>query len=414
MLILGVALAVAAVPEGLPAVVTAVLALGVQRMAKRKAIVRHLAAVEALGSADVIASDKTGTLTKNEMTVRTIVTASGRIEFSGSGYEPVGEMTVHGGGLLQGPLQFEIQRALTVADRANNAVLQDRDGRWSVQGDPTEGALIVAARKAGLAGDVLDARYKRIDEIPFSSERKLMTTVHADAEQDSIRVFTKGAADVLLERCSHERVGQDILPLTEQRRAEILRVNEELAGHALRTLGVAARTLATVKSQERNAADDLEQHLVFLGIIGMIAPPREEAKQAVARARSAGIRPLMITGDHPITAAKIAMELGIATNDRAIIGSELQKLSDEALAQTVREVSVFARVNPEHSPKRTVTSVEAVDAEKHAKLKQLRNKKLRASLQVQRLWLNSSLRVNPLRPKPNHGKPESQYAPADA
>jgi len=349
VLILGVALAVAAVPEGLPAVVTAVLALGVQRMAKRKAIVRHLAAVETLGSADVIASDKTGTLTRNEMTVRTVVTASGRVDFAGAGYEPQGEMEVQGGGTLQGGLRIEIQRALTVADRANNAVLQDHDGRWTVQGDPTEGALIVAARKAGLADDALDARYERVDEVPFSSERKLMTTVHTDAEEnDHLRVFTKGAADVLLGHCSHERVGEEIQPLTEQRRAEILQVNEQLAGQALRTLGVAGRSLPVQALQERKIDDGIEQELVFLGIIGMIDPPREEAKQAVARARSAGIRPLMITGDHPITAMMIATELGIATNGRAITGIELHQLSDEALAQTVRDVSVYARVNPEH------------------------------------------------------------------
>src|SRR4051794_33403065 len=177
VLILGVALAVAAVPEGLPAVVTAVLALGVQRMAKRNAIVRHLAAVETLGSANVIASDKTGTLTKNEMTVRAVVTASGRVDFGGSGYAPNGEVQVNGGGSLGGALRFEVQRALTVADRANNAVLQEHDGRWSVQGDPTEGALVVAARKCGLEGARLDARFERVAEVPFSSERKLMTTV---------------------------------------------------------------------------------------------------------------------------------------------------------------------------------------------------------------------------------------------
>ena len=175
VLILGVALAVAAVPEGLPAVVTAVLALGVQRMAKRNAIVRHLAAVETLGSASVIASDKTGTLTKNEMTVRAVVTASGRVNLGGTGYVPEGDVRVEGGAPLGGALRVELQRALTVADRANNAVLQERDGRWTVQGDPTEGALVVAARKAGLADETLDARFERVGEVPFSSERKLMT-----------------------------------------------------------------------------------------------------------------------------------------------------------------------------------------------------------------------------------------------
>src|SRR5687767_1607091 len=181
VLILGVALAVAAVPEGLPAVVTAVLALGVQRMAKRNAIVRHLAAVETLGSASMIASDKTGTLTKNEMTVRAVVTTSGRVTLSGTGYAPEGEVRRDSGGELDGPLRVELTRALAAADRANNAVLNESDGRWTVQGDPTEGALIVAARKAGLEADALDLRFERVGEVPFSSERKLMTTIHTDA-----------------------------------------------------------------------------------------------------------------------------------------------------------------------------------------------------------------------------------------
>ena len=176
MLILGVALAVAAVPEGLPAVVTAVLAIGVQRMARRNAIVRHLAAVETLGSASVIASDKTGTLTKNEMTVRVVVTASGRVTFGGSGYAPDGEVGRDGGGPIDGALQVELERALCVADRANNAVVVARNGRWTVQGDPTEGALLVAARKAGLQAEALEARLPRVSEVPFSSERKLMST----------------------------------------------------------------------------------------------------------------------------------------------------------------------------------------------------------------------------------------------
>ena len=199
VLILGVALAVAAVPEGLPAVVTAVLAIGVQRMAKRSAIVRHLAAVETLGSANVIASDKTGTLTKNEMTVRVVVTASGRVRFGGTGYDPDGEVRRDDGGPIDGKLRQELMRALTAGDRANNAVLQERDGRWTVQGDPTEGALIVAARKAGLEAEALDARFDRVGEVPFSSERKLMSTIHTDAEQQQrLLVITKGAPDVLL------------------------------------------------------------------------------------------------------------------------------------------------------------------------------------------------------------------------
>jgi Ca2+-transporting ATPase len=236
-----------------------------------------------------------------------------------------------------------------VADRANNAVLQERDGRWTVQGDPTEGALIVAARKIGLTAATLEARFDRVGEVPFSSERKLMTTIHTDSErQERVFVFTKGAPDVLLARCSHERVGEEKRPLTVERREQILQVNENLATQALRTLGVAGRILPADAFQHEDADESFEQDLVFLGLIGMIDPPREEAKQAVARARSAGIRPIMITGDHPKTAAVIATELGITTDGRAVTGAELEKMSDEMLAQTVREISVYARVNPEH------------------------------------------------------------------
>ena len=348
VLILGVALAVAAVPEGLPAVVTAVLALGVQRMAKRKAIVRHLAAVETLGSANIIATDKTGTLTKNEMTVRVLVTASGRVTMTGAGYAPDGEMRRDDGRVIEGALQFELLRTLTAADRANNAALQKRNGRWAVQGDPTEGALIVAARKAGLYAEALDARFARIAEVPFSSERKLMSTVHSDAEsQGRLLVLTKGAPDILLARCSCELVGEEAKPLTERRRAEILKSNDSLAGEALRTLGVAFRHQP--KAAPGEAFNDSAEHdLVFLGLIGMIDPPRNEARDAVARAKGAGIRPIMITGDHPGTAAVIAAELGIAGNGHAVSGSQLEAMSDEALDRIVREVSVYARVNPAH------------------------------------------------------------------
>jgi Ca2+-transporting ATPase len=345
VLILGVALAVAAVPEGLPAVVTAVLALGVQRMAKRNAIVRHLAAVETLGSANVIASDKTGTLTKNEMTVRTVVTASGRVNLGGTGYVPEGEVSQGGGRTIDGALRTELQRALAVGDRANNAVLQERDGRWTVQGDPTEGALLVAARKAGLTDEALDARFERVGEVPFSSERKLMTTIHTDAQsQERVLVFTKGAPDVLLARCSGELVGEGTRPLTDARRAEILKINEGLAREALRTLGVAVRSLPADAFEADEVDERIEQDLVFAGLIGMIDPPRAEAREAVARAKTAGIRPIMITGDHPV----IAAELGIAADARAVTGAEIEKMPDAMRGRTVRDVSVYARVNPEH------------------------------------------------------------------
>ncbi|MDK9706477.1 MAG: cation-translocating P-type ATPase [Desulforhopalus sp.] len=349
VLILGVALAVAAVPEGLPAVVTAVLSIGVQRLAKRNSIIRHLAAVETLGSADIIASDKTGTLTKNEMTVRMIATASGRISFGGTGYRPEGEVLGEDGQPLDARLRFELLRALAVADRANNAALQEHDGQWTVQGDPTEGALCVAARKAGLLTADLDHRVQRIGEVPFSSNRKLMSTIHIDtAEDEDVLVFTKGAPDILLARCSRELAGETPRPLTTERRAEILRVNEDLAGDALRTLGVAMRSLPRAALTGKEVDEGLENDLIFLGLIGMIDPPRDEAKDAVARARTAGIRSLMITGDHPKTAAVIAGELGIAADGRAVTGAELDEMSDEILLRTLQEVSVYARVNPEH------------------------------------------------------------------
>jgi P-type Ca2+ transporter type 2C len=348
VLIFGVALAVAAVPEGLPAIVTTTLAIGVRRMAGRNAIVRKLPAVETLGSATVICTDKTGTLTKNEMTVRTIVTASGWVDVTGTGYTPEGELQ-HGGRLLQEPApRTEVERTLIAADLANNATLTHNDGRWSVQGDPTEGALIVAARKVGLAQEALDARFERVGEVPFSSERKLMSTVHKDAEKpERIAAFAKGAPDVLLPRCSHEIVCDEARTLTDERREEIRTTNETLAGQALRTLGVAFRSLPP-ETLDAEVDDAIETDLVFLGLVGMIDPPREEVKDAVDLAKDAGIRPIMITGDHPKTAAAIAEELDISAEARAITGAELEKLDDETLERTARECSVYARVNPEH------------------------------------------------------------------
>ncbi|WP_149537012.1 cation-translocating P-type ATPase [Siccirubricoccus phaeus] len=344
VLILGVALAVAAVPEGLPAVVTAVLSIGVQRMARRRAIIRRLAAVETLGSADVIASDKTGTLTRNEMTVRRIVTASGTVHLEGTGYAPEGEVRRAAGGPAEGALLAELRRCLTAAECASNARLRPREGGWAVQGDPTEGALLVAARKLGLEEAALATCFPRLAELPFSSERKLMSTLHGEAGQRVI--FAKGAPDVLLGRCVAELAGEAERPLTPERRAAILAANEALAGEALRTLGIACRPMPAAGAAALDA--DSERDLVFLGLVGMIDPPRPEAKAAVARAKGAGIRPVMITGDHPATAAAIAAELGIAEGGRALTGAELARLPDAALDAAVQEVSIFARVDPEH------------------------------------------------------------------
>jgi Ca2+-transporting ATPase len=349
VLILGVALAVAAVPEGLPAVVTAVLSIGVQRMAGRKAIVRHLSAVETLGSASVIASDKTGTLTRNEMTVREVVTASGRVILGGTGYVPAGEITQAGGGAVTGRLRVELDWALGVGDRANNASLLQRDGRWTVQGDPTEAALIVAARKAGVDAETVTRRFVRVGEVPFSSERKLMSTLHIDEDTTGrVLLFTKGAPDVLLARCTRELVAEAERPLTEVRRREILEANDTLAGRALRTLAVAYRAALDGSLTPERLGSDAERDLVFAGLIGMIDPPRDEARDAVARAKNAGIRPVMITGDHPTTAAVIAEELGIVSVRRVVTGAELEAMSALSLDAIVDEVSVYARVNPEH------------------------------------------------------------------
>ncbi len=348
--ILGVALAVAGVPEGLPAVVTATLSLGVQRLAKRNAIVRHLAAVETLGSATVIASDKTGTLTKNEMTVRRIATVSGITEISGSGYDPSGELRGEGGGEVTGALRSELMRVLGSAQRANNASVREHNGVWVIHGDPTEAALLVAAHKAAIPDIATAARFTRVAEVPFSSQRKLMSTVHRDTESPEIFLASiKGAPGVVLALCSHELVGDEARALTPERRAAILKTNTALASASLRTLAVASRSFPRSAVETGQELDErIEKDLLFLGLVGMMDPPRPEAKDAVARAQRAGIRPLMITGDHAATASAISLELGISSDGRVVSGAELQKMTDEALDRAVKDVSVYARVNPEH------------------------------------------------------------------
>lgn len=347
--ILAVALAVAAVPEGLPTIVTAVLSIGVQRMARRHAIVRRLAAVETLGSATIIASDKTGTLTRNEMTVRRLVLAGGEVAVGGSGYGPDGDLGLAEGGTLRTALREDACRLLAAASRASNATLSKRDGQWQVQGDPTEGALLAAAGKAGLSAAVLAGRFRRLAELPFTSSRKLMTVVDAEADGAAPAVtFTKGAPEIVLACCTREWTDGAARPLTEARRAAILAANAALAGHALRSLGIACRPLPQGFPPGQAVDASIERELTFLGLVGMIDPPREEARAAVALARQAGIRPVMITGDHPLTATRIAAELGIAGSGRVLTGAELQAMSDTALDQAVPGVSVFARVSPEH------------------------------------------------------------------
>ncbi|HET9754587.1 MAG TPA: HAD-IC family P-type ATPase, partial [Myxococcales bacterium] len=349
VLLLAVSLAVAAVPEGLTAVTTIVLSVGTQRMARRNVIVRRLSSVETLGSTTTICSDKTGTLTRNEMTVRRVVTASGAVDLTGTGYEPSGSVEQDGEGLRDAALRDEIEKTLAAADLANNAALLEKDGRWIVQGDPTEGALVVAARKLGAGPRALRRRFSRVGEVPFSSERKLMSTAHTDAEDEGrLMVFVKGAPDVLLLRCTGERLGSGTRSMTPARREQILRAIDELGARALRTIGVAYRVLPR-DAVGRELGGEVEQALVFLGVVGMIDPPRPEAQESVAQARRAGVRPVMITGDHPVTAAAIAVELGIAERGaRPISGAALEKMGDEELRDAVRATSVYARVAPEH------------------------------------------------------------------
>jgi len=363
VLLLGVSLAVAAVPEGLPAILSVVLAMGVRRMARHHAIVKKLASVETLGSASVIASDKTGTLTRGEMTVQRVMTASGRIDITGVGYAPTGRAERAGAEVPAGPmpegLRDELQAVLKGGSLAGNAQLQQDDaGAWVIQGDPTEAAFLVAQRK--LAGDNAAApeseqRYERIGEIPFTSLRKMMSVLVVDrADNDAHVLFTKGAPDVLLARCTRARRGDAMVALDAALHTQVLADVAAMADDALRTLAVARRTLAPDAQVPSNAEDvagaaALEQELEYLGTVGIIDPPRKEAAVAIAQAREAGIRVIMITGDHPRTALRIAADLGIVDAGAPVLtGVDIEKLNDVAFAAAVLRTSVFARVAPKH------------------------------------------------------------------
>jgi magnesium-transporting ATPase (P-type) len=352
VLLLGVSLAVAAVPEGLPAVLSVVLAVGVQRMAKQQAIVKKLSSVETLGSTSVICSDKTGTLTRNEMTIEHIVTRSGEAELTGTGYRPEGELRVDGHAASEGSLLEELRVVLSGGSLANDAALRESEGIWTIQGDPTDAAFLVAERKAGFTS-ARERRFRRVGELPFTSERKLMSALVTDREREQrVSVVTKGAPDVLLLRCNAERVGSQVEPLTPERRQQIQVDVERLSDRALRTLGVAYRPLPDTEAPDTEAPEaqaQIESELVYAGTVGMIDPARPEARAAIAQAHAAGVRTIMITGDHPRTAARIAMTLGLVAGEAAArTGLELDRLDPMQFRQTVREVSVFARVAPEH------------------------------------------------------------------
>lgn len=329
MLIFAVAVAVAAIPEALLAIVTMSLALGTQRMLKRNALIRRLPSVETLGSTTVICTDKTGTLTANEMTVRKLFANAKIIDVTGVGYEKKGQF-LH----KNKPAAIdEIELLLRIGALNNNAEL--RDG--SLTGDPTEGALMVSAAKAGLAREDLDIEYPRTDEIEFTSERKLMTTIH-NRHGEKI-AYVKGAPEVVLKLCSYIHINGKVKKLAEQEKAEILEINKEFAGDALRVLGFAYKSIIADKEPEKN--------LVFAGLQGMIDPAREEVKAAVEKCKKAGIKVIMITGDHEITAKAVAREIGL--EGKSMTGQQLDEIS--SLDEIVEDVAVFARVNPEHKIK---------------------------------------------------------------
>ena len=337
MFIFGIALAVAAVPEALPAVVTISLAIGVQRMVKRNALVRRLPAVETLGSTSVICSDKTGTLTKDEMTVRTLHTPERTTTISGSGYEPAGEFSLAGSLVEPSREEADLLRAAALVCDAH-LVRDDMHGSWHIKGDPTEGAIIVAAAKAGMQKDELDLQFPRVGEIPFTSEAKRMTTLHSVG--DAQVAYAKGAPETILDSCSRLMKSRGEVALGEADREEILQAVRQMAGEALRVLGVAKKSDATL--------GDAEHDMTFLGLVGMIDPPRPEAKAAVEQCERAGIRVVMITGDHPITAQAVASELGLLRAGQAVTGAELEDMSDEELERSVESIEVYARVSPAH------------------------------------------------------------------
>jgi Ca2+-transporting ATPase len=343
-----ISLAISAVPEGLPAIVTVALALGAREFAKRNALVRKLSSAEGLGAVTVICSDKTGTITKGEMTVRQIYADGKLLEVTGVGYEPKGEFKLDGDTAKP---EGDAELLLRIGALCNNAKLRrkEADDSWEIFGDPTEGALIVAADKGELGEEELQDVYPRIREIPFTSERKRMTTVHK-TPQSEVVAYMKGAPETVLEKCSQILENGKEVKLTQAKIAKVLQANEQLAGNALRVLAMAYKRLPS--ASEKYEDETIERDLIFVGLEGMIDPPREEAVKANETCRKAGIKTVMITGDHKLTAVAVAKEVGIfKEGDLVLIGTELDKLSDAEFQQEVERVSVYARVSPEHKLK---------------------------------------------------------------
>ena len=336
MVLFGIALAVAVVPEALPAVVTISLALGVQRMAKRNALMRRLPAVETLGSTSVICSDKTGTLTRDEMTVRRAVVAGRVVDVDGAGYAPAGGFRSDGNVV---PAPEPLRRLARAAALCSDARVVKEGNAWTVQGDPTEGALVTLAAKAGEEWTALEASWPRVDEIPFTSEAKRMTTLHRGRE--GLIAFGKGAPEVIVESCARVATEAGDVVLDAAAREWVLGQARALADQALRVLAVAEKPSA-------QGREDAGREMTLLGLVGMMDPPRVEVAEAVARCASAGIRPVMITGDHPATARAVARELGILKEGRVVTGVELDALDERALRDGIEQMEVFARVSPAH------------------------------------------------------------------
>jgi len=340
MFLAAVGLAVAGIPEGLPAIMTITLAIGVQRMARKNAIIRRLPAVETLGSVTVICSDKTGTLTRNEMMVQTLATAAGTLEVSGTGYDPHGSFVLDGGDITadEFPLLREISQAALLC---NDASLTQTGEQWGIHGDPTEGALITLALKAGLDSHYYQAQYPRTDAIPFESEHRFMATLHHDHAGHGF-IYLKGAPERVLEMCQRQRMRGEDVPID---RAYWETCMETMAGRGQRLLAIAFKP--TLSEHQSLSFNDVESELSLLGIAGIIDPPREEAIRAVRVCQSAGIRVKMITGDHAVTASAIGAQMGIGDGVTAIKGTELDSFSEDELKDAVQRCDIFARVSPE-------------------------------------------------------------------
>ena len=353
MFVWGVSLAVAVVPEALPAVVTIGLAIGVQSMARRNALVRKLTAVETLGSTTIICSDKTGTLTQDQMTVRQVFINGQLIDVTGGGYEPVGQFLHNDSAADTGDIH--LQKLFQSAALCNDSRLVEVDGTWEIRGDPTEGALVVLAAKGGMPMEELGQEFPRLAEIPFSSERKRMSTIH-DSPQGRI-AFGKGAPEIILDLCSSQYLGGEEVVLRQEDREMILEVNRDMASKALRVLGLVYKAVPS----DTTPLEEIEQDAVFIGLVGMIDPPRAEAKEAIAVCERAGIKSVMITGDHMLTATAVATELNLAKGGPTLTGEEIDRLSQEELEDIVDQVEVYARVSPAHK----LQIVEALQQKNH-------------------------------------------------